>query len=554
MMRVTVALLIVCVCAAVLPALEPRPALEHVRALGNRLAALQDSDDKARALIEFATEVCKREPAEARRSFLAARDVLVRLRQSGAGPSDRLELTGDLLARRLQPCEAKLAEELAAARADEPPSGPRGDVRELLDSAFDALADPAKSLELAQRALETGGLGLWQASEPERAAVPGAVSRLVWLARQLQEKNEDAGDDLFRAVLAQLRSVPSADPRKLLQLGAYVLPELSGEKRRVDPLLARAYLDVAIELLLRETGSRKAAAQEVAAQLLPQAQALLPQRATQLAGLTAAPEPPPAEEIQLPPPEQPAARSDDGRRRESQIANESDSEARDPDFLFLAADLVRQKNYPRARQVLAKVGSSAAVAALGAVIDLQEGSDWLGRKEVTRAAEIAARMPAGAERAVLRAGIAAARSKTKPLAEEAIASAIRDADAVTDGRQGWLKLAIAQAASLFDPKLALEVFAQAVSGLNRNDPGSEFGVTIRIDRADDPNPRHSARVNLSYAISVPGLTDFGDLRAVTARLAELNPEQTERLCLSLTDPTHLSEALPVLAAAWLANK
>lgn len=113
-----------------------------------------------------------------------------------------------------------------------------------------------------------------------------------------------------------------------------------------------------------------------------------------------------------------------------------------------------------------------------------------------------------------------------------------------------MKLAIAQVLTPIDTKLALQVFQQAVAGLNQQSgraaKNSFFGVTITVGPPKD-------RVDYSSAYDISG-KDFsvsaGIADAVTG-LAGRELEATEAVALTLADPDQLAEAISPLVVSWL---
>lgn len=562
---------------------QRRIILDHVSALGARLANLPDTYYKVIALASFAGGLCKHDADEARRLFYAANDALANWDQDPT--RDRIDdsliatIRGRLV-REASACDASLAERFKAVEKPKQPPSPAIQQTAALLSSASHTSELARRAECIRNALQAGGAELWRRpdesfdasffNDPSDWEARRPVNTLVALLQLVRRQDQAAGDELFLTAVRQLRSIPAADPGNLLVLGYYLFG--SPLRGRLDPaadlpepppLLAAAYVEAVIDLLLTQAaaGNDKQGVFNAAAGLLPRARKYLPERAIQLASLVEALTPAnalatkQAGGIAGPKPPDP-----EGRAREKEIEALPDEQAKDAAYLRLASDLLWDNQSGRAREVAAKITDPEARAALNRLLDVEDGAEALEQGKIGQAVKIADRMSPSAERATLMAAIAAARVKTsKQLAVDTALVALQEAANITDGRQPYVQLAVAQVLAAADAKLAFEVFRLAVAafnqeyGLRQADPkripmGLATSITVG-NAGDSKGPSYS--FSTSYGIQIEGFDSFGDLDQVISRLAAIDLDQTETLCLGLADPRTLAQAVPVLAAAWL---
>lgn len=529
-----------------------------------------------RGLATIAGGLCKHDALGARGLFHQANDSLLLMYPTW--PESHIAEARRTLLKETGSCDPALAQEFAARSPEQKraTSAAEQQVDAHLSSAEELLeSDPGKAAESIGRALRAGEAELWQR--------PGAAASFVYYLEALREKDRAAADRLFLDAVAQLAALPYASPYNVIILGGYVFgsPELhrtsSGgigivmlvrndtsanvapDGADSTPRLARAFLAAASDQLVGPPADQRERADVfmAAGQFLPMARQYLPERAGQLESVMQTLKPALANDRMLvrdaesfaEPPKPP---DPDGRDQEKEIESEPDEGGRDISYLRLAGDLLENRRFARAREVAAKIREREARAAFGLLIDLHDGGEALERGDTTHAAEIADRMPPSAERAVLWAGLGAARAKTdRQLGLDTVVVALGDLDTVTDARRPWLSLAFAEVLAPLDTKLALELFRQAVAGFNQESArtdqrGGFLGTTITL------GPR-GRRYDYPFGYDIAG-KDFSvsaSLAGVVAALAARDPEETEAAVLALTDSDDLSEALPVLAAAWL---
>lgn len=216
-----------------------------------------------------------------------------------------------------------------------------------------------------------------------------------------------------------------------------------------------------------------------------------------------------------------------------------------------------RRKFERARDIVAKMRAREPRAALERLIGMEEGVEGLEGGEPDRAVRAAARLAPSAERAVLWAGVAAANvKKDKKLAVDQALIALGDAEAVTDGRRPYIRLALAHVLAAVDMKLALEIFEQAVTGLNQEhslpqeQKRSETCIEIRQPQGD-PKGKFLTSVCSGLDVHVQGYGHLGSIGEAIAALAARQLEDTEAFALNLADPSQLAQAIPELAAEWL---
>lgn len=567
---------------------QRRLTLERIVRIAERLAALPDDkegDEKVRALADLAGAICKYDTDEARRLFLQLTppanvpagkatfsDLTVApIVDSGSPERGRLVSSWQRVLTQATGCDAMLVEQLRKKlpETNGPAYAARQQVKTLLGSAELALdSQPEKAAALMTEALESGGAEVLQTA-------------FVEMLRRLSAQDRKAADALFLSTVAQLRGLPSISVRNLLLLGTYlfcspgvcegqpvpammlagdlksglstVTVDLFPERPGVQPALVHAYLDVATDFLSRATSNEeeKPVAFVAAIQLLPRIRQYLPNRAAALeAALPALQSQSQEVASQLGLGEflsqpRPAENPEDRERR---LANGLNPGMRDLAYFSEACQLGNSQQFAQAREAAEKLLDGSVKGSVRRWIDVREGAQALGQGETQRAGQIADRLPPGAERAVLRTGLAAARAKTdKQAAIDTALAALGDAEAVTDGAQPYIEVAVATVLAELDAKLALQVFQLAVAGLNSSSAThSGWGVAVPA-----PAGIRGFPTTLSYTVSGGDFTVSGQLGPLVSLLAERAPEETEAAALSLTSDRHLLVALPALATALL---
>jgi len=560
---------------------QRRLMLERVVRIAERLAALPDDregDEKVRALATVASELCKYGASEARKLFLqltppakvpagkatASDNTVVPVVDSSSPQRGRLVGSWQRVLAQAAGCDAALAAQLRKKlpETNEPAYDARQQVETLLGSAELALAaQPGKAAAFMGEALENGGAEVLQTA-------------FVEMLRRLSARDRKAADALFLNTIAQLRGASSVSVRNLLLLGTYLFcsprvcdgqavpamilagdprsdptkidpsaltVDLSPERPDLPPALAYAYIDAATDLLLRAgSEEEKPAAFMAALQLLSKARQYAPNRVAALEAAIPA--------LQSQSQEVASQRNLGEFQGAGQLENEPNPDVRDLAYFSRVYQTGNTQQFGLAREAAEKLLDANLRRSVLRWIDVREGAQALSQGETQRAAQIAERLPPGAERAVLRAGVAAARAKTdKQAAIAAALAAIGDAEAVTDGSQPYILVAVATVLAKLDVKLALQVFQLAVSGLNGSSAVyAGWGVAV-------PSREGASTFPAALRYTVAG-TDFavsGQLAPLVALLAEREPEGTEAAVLGLTSERHLLAALPVLATTLL---
>lgn len=416
-----------------------------------------------------------------------------------------------------------------------------------LSAAFNLIEDsPDRALEFAEKSLGSG-----------------LSERMVDFIQQLRLKNETAANAIFISALNQLAAQPFVNAQDLLLLGNYIftaplseLPSdailitsvggvlvqnISADRPGIAPAVLRQYLETAVNILTRQISDprQKQLYYLAAYQLMPRVKQWLPDRAQLLATSMAS----------LVPSIPPALTNDStyANLGRTSLVGDTDEELREIEkipseqrregrYLSLTFSLYRRKDFSQARVVAQRIKDLQARGQLDTLIDFGSAAKTLQSGEFTKTAEIANKLPAGIERAILWLGLAHAylKAERNTVAAEAIDDALRDTRKVGDARRPFLIFAAATAMTHIDRLRAMEIGVEAVKAFNNESRDSLASI-----RWTQPVTCGSARRD--FPLTIEGIQL--DFASAVRDLVDAEPERAAEMTSELKDENLLGQAL-----------
>lgn len=546
--------------------------LTRLRSYADRIAGFESPETRVRGWTFLAARICKTEKALGAELLERAATV-----QLPTGAPKEVENIRRELIHTAGACDPQLAKKLGESVHSKPAEAEADAAGVLLDEASRVLAQQQKEMavSIAAKAIGSGNGALFQ----ENSAPVRGMNSLVSLLRQLRLTDTNAADQLFLKAVDQLAATPQPSRAAVLGLGLYVFA--SGEADEPpgslsihivaaggsDPLvvlrgsrdlpreLTASYLSAAVDVLRAQprTPSHNRGAYGALAHLLPKIREFLPERVAQVESDLH------LLEADIPPSAAASLRNIGNNPRESDdeesILKLPSDDERDPRLLSLAWKLKGGKQFDRARGIAERISLEAARDAVMAAISLEEGSESLRRNDTERAEAIAAQLPAGPERCLLRLGIARRRAATdRTAALEGVFAALEDVPAI-QGPAPQL-LTAAHVLAPLDTRAALSLLQQAVSAINRQvRPAVQH--RSQEDRARrQPVVQRSGRhveINLPPTSISFSLHSVGqaDINMTASALAGRDFVATEEMVLAISDEMELAQALGGLAQVLL---
>lgn len=574
-----------------------RKILARVESYADRLASFDDAPSKIDAMGEIAEALCRCDQVAGRDLFARSHAILMGAEAATAsGPSGRnyssqagmLDVARGNLLVRLRRCDLSLWKVLANRNGPAALQDSLQNAGALMSKASDAVRgdDPTKAAAFIEEALKHHGQALWTGTDEAAGAktANGEITRLASLLVEMHRKAPDAADALFLKGVSSLRDQPAVDARNLLALGLYpftptpigdtafltrtvtvegiTLVSLSANRLGVATQGARAYLEAAVDVLSRLVADpeQKKLYYAAARVLLPKVREFLPDRVPVLEGVTQAlggDTPALLKDPQVYQTLDDSHPDSGGMAREKGIESLSEGPERDQAYLQFVLDLAQRRRFERAREILKKAGPSELKTKIEELLDFLEAAELIERNQLEAAEQVSARLPAGAARAMLTLGLAAARWKTdKETAASEVFAALHDARDLDDDLRAPLLVAAAGVLARFRPSPALVLLGQAVRASNQSDAALK-AQEASARREERPRPRGFLGATLWIGNSAPTFAyvvrgaPWDNWAPVVSTLTAFNAQATERIVLDLQNEHLLAQALPSLAAALL---
>ena len=418
-----------------------------------------------------------------------------------------------------------------------------------------------------------------QATRMVKEGMPSGIFRAMpFFLLELREKSPGLADTLFLETLQQLPVQPDLDPSFLLELGNYLftasqmqpgtpkrsiamknvgrilMPDISALRPGASSEAIVAYLETAAAILCRPTAAPDRAAQQYAAAylILQKANTFAPHLSPLL-----------NEAIQAMLPAVPAEMKVAGAFRNfdevppaafvdilAKIDHEPVQQLRDSALLALAADLIRQEDFRKAREITGKFSDAEVRSRMNDIIDFTSIARSLEKRGPTADLErLCSALPPSLKRAILWLALAQAHLKKREelRARAALDACLLDAFRLHDRRVPYLLLSAAAQFASFDSETAAVVLGQAVREFDQKRPEPFGEGTNWSERID------GGQLWRSFSL-IPGSLRV-DLRSSVRILAGTNA-RTELIPIltGLGREDLRAEMYPVLAETLLANK
>jgi hypothetical protein len=396
----------------------------------------------------------------------------------------------------------------------------------------------------------------------------GVSMDLVFFLLRLRAQDQQMANRLYLEVLGRLAGMKCIGPEALIQLGTYVftfpnqasepklsptmlkyigigpvmLPDISAERAEVPPSLVRAYLEAAANVLSNPMCASADRAQLYAASylLLNKANRLAPDLSSRIAvSMQSLRDVVPRELT-----EESTYKVETNTDKTldetlAEIESKADGEYRDAQYFAWTFDLWRRSDFENARRVSSRISDADLRERLSQIILFGEAGRLIQNEtKIDEAERIAAKLPVGIQRAMLRLGLAAVYThrKNRARAEESINESLRDARRLDDNRAPFLLLAAAGQLATVNSPDAMTVLVESVRKLNANKPNQEIlwheeitcGVLWRNW------PLEIRGINNSFALALP-------------LLMKADVDVTIETILKISDEKHLSQALVEVA-------
>jgi hypothetical protein len=515
-----------------------------VKDFANRAFSFEDSSNKILSIARFADLLWKEDEIHARQLFLRALELCTPASDASTADRERLVRLRRELVAIISTRDVALAKQLT---------------KDIESSSSEA---GATNLRVAQRLLKT---------EPEaavrfaqRSLDSGISMDLVFFLLRLRAQDQQMANRLYLEVLNRVAVMKCAGPEALIQLGTYVftfsdqasepklspamlkyvgigpvlLPDISAERPEVPPSLVRAYLEAAANVLSNPMCASADRAQLYAASylLLNKANRLAPDLSSRIAASMQSLRDVVPRELT----DESTYKSETNANKTldetlAEIEGKPDVEYRDAQYFAWTFDLWRRSDFDNARRVSSRISDTNLRERLSRMILFGEAARLLQNEtKIDEAERIAAKLPLGIQRALLRLGLAAvyAQRKNRARAEESIDEALRDARRLDDNRVPFLLLAAASQLAGINSPDAMTVLAESVRKLNANKPNQEilWHEEITCGGLWRNWPLDVKGVNNSFA---PGLP----------LLMKADADVTVETILKISDEKHLSQAL-----------
>ncbi|HKB69004.1 MAG TPA: hypothetical protein VKC61_24395 [Pyrinomonadaceae bacterium] len=531
----------------------------RVRGFAERLLSLKDVKTKSITIARVADLLWGADEPYARNLFKIAIGLLSPRSDAAATEiSSLLRIRAEILSM-VEGRDVKLAKQLAeSAEPADKSVGAAERSRVDFHDAFGLInSDTVKAVNVVERTASNG--------------IPPFIHSFLIMLRL---KDEAAADALFLRLLDQLVANPGDDADALLRLGAYVftsakinpndpnvpadtviimgvgdvlVPDLMADRPNIRPLVVRAYLRAAADVLLRQASnaSRSRSFYVAGRILLPKYERYAPDLAPLVYSLME----PLGTQVS------PELRQDsayEGLKADTQQSSDDileaiekvpDAQRRDEQYLALVSDLWHGSQFARARSVAVKISDKTTQTELLNVIAFKEAAGKLKRTDgVAEAEEIAVNLPDGIERAILwlgitRAYIKAGNPQRVSMAANTMLTSIRR---VNDARRPYLLLCASGQLARFDQELAAVTLVEAVNEFNKQS-------AVSLGEVEWERRVESGLLSRYFPLGIGGvLFDFGQ---ALPPLLKADKEGTIAAVENLKGERPLAEALLAVTAA-----
>jgi len=422
--------------------------------------------------------------------------------------------------------------------------------------------NPTKAIELGERAL--------------RGDLSQASANIMFLLQELRLKDEAAANKLFLRALQNISAQSIVPARALMNLGTYIfanpqlirangsnvirytmvgnalVANLSGDWPNVPPVIVKAYLNTAIEILLRPPSDlgEKSHYYAIGYQLITKAERFAPELLPKLrlALNHLSPDVPP---IMTQPStyahlEKTGAEGDlDLAAAVSQTDKIPDERVRDLTYFRMAHSQFIKGDLAGARSLAERMKDLTIRSRVINLINSSEVVKAVERDEIALAQEIVSKLVKSDECALawLEVGHAWAEKGDYSMAREAISEAVKAAISIDIGKRPFILLVGAKVIARFDEIDALSMLNDTVKAFNAGE--STRDLWSRLWRQE------VKMENISRSFTLPRKSIDGGLASVFGKLASINSQRTEEAALTLKPEQIAGEALVGLASVIL---
>jgi hypothetical protein len=576
-------------------------ALGRVRALADRITELHDTSSKVRALISLGNGACKYDKSLAETAFTKANDSLAvvareeeeeKEKNKGAGVRFSFSMANSLrsqLVASAGKCDATFAARVRVPEGTKTATS-INDSSPYISAALQTLRDaekPDEAIKLAEQSLE--------GQPPDRTYVDFSTFLL-----QLRRKDEAAAHRLFLDAVAKLRAQPKPNSYHLMGLGNFLFgfmdesknPQFVGgvgftsvggvsvisllyPRLGISPQVTRSFLEASLDMLSRPTtdGMLQKLDYAAAFQLLPHARTFAPDLAPSFDLVLKRLDASVPERMRQGAPNTELSRltSSFGKSEEEYEAElEKTTEPQQRQFLIyqIAYSALQKRNFSKARKFAADLENKDFRAKFLGLIEFEETSKFTDDGRLDEALAKTKLLPAGVERGLMLANIAAAQVKKGETraALSLLDAAQRETENVPADMLPAYLVGLTSVLAGVDRDAAVTLLAQAVTAMNERDrvekptdapfvvgggsSPTSAEISLRAAAGGFMLAIRYARGATSRPLNVKGIDAF-EMNATLLRRFSAEAERVESILIQLQEEIRLGPALAALAAAYL---